>query len=166
TTQHKSYITKSLSDPTVTAKFSHDLRGLQLILSEIDGLEVGSLRVESHLDGKKEDLCDSIPHDPQDTPLFMCLRREMKQQLARAISELPEKERQVLVLYYFQQLTMKEVGAKLGVAESRVSQIHSTAVVRLRAVVILASSKPSVPLPSAAVNSAVRQERSLGQSAG
>jgi RNA polymerase sigma factor (sigma-70 family) len=88
-------------------------------------------------------LCDSIPHDPQDTPLFLCLRGEMKQQLARAIAELPEKERQVLVLYYFQELTMKEVGAKLGVGESRVSQIHSTAVGRLRAVVILDSSKPS-----------------------
>src|SRR5207237_412568 len=81
----------------------------------IGGLEVGSLRVESHLDGKEEDLCDSVPHDPQETPLFLCLRGEMKQQLARAIAELPEKERQVLVLYRFQELTMKEVGAVLGV---------------------------------------------------
>src|SRR5947208_3270444 len=162
----RSELGRNPTEPELATEFGLDLRGLQLLLGEIDGLEVGSLRVESHLDGKEEDLCDSIPHDPQDTPLFLCLRGEMKQQLARAIAELPEKERQVLVLYYFQELTMKEVGAKLGVGESRVSQIHSTAVVRLRAVVILASGKPSVPLPSAAVNSAVRQERSLGQSAG
>ncbi len=57
----------------------------------------------------------------------------MKELLARAIEELPEKERQVLALYYFEELTMKEVGAVLGVGESRVSQIHSMAVTRLRA---------------------------------
>jgi RNA polymerase sigma factor FliA len=135
-------------------------------LGEIDGLEVGSLRVESHLDGKEEDLCDSLPHDPQETPLFLCLRGEMKQQLARAIADLPEKERQVMLLYYFRELTMKEVGAVLGVGESRVSQIHSTAVVRLRAVVILGSSKPSEPTLPAPLETDARQERSLGQSAG
>ena len=161
----RSELGRNPTEPELAAEFGLDLRGLQLLLGEIDGLEVGSLRVESHLDGKEEDLCDSIPHDPQETPLFMCLRGEMKQQLARAIAELPEKERQVLVLYYFQELTMKEVGAKLGVGESRVSQIHSTAVVRLRAVVILASSRPSMPLPSGALDSAVKQEPSRGHNA-
>jgi RNA polymerase sigma factor for flagellar operon FliA len=57
----------------------------------------------------------------------------MKGLLAKAISDLPEKERQVLALYYYEELTMKEVGAVLGVGESRVSQIHSMALVRLRA---------------------------------
>jgi len=53
--------------------------------------------------------------------------------LARAIAELPEKEQRVLSLYYYEELTMKEVGAVLGIGESRVSQIHSLAMVRLRA---------------------------------
>ena len=57
----------------------------------------------------------------------------MKHLLARAIAELPEKEQQVLALYYYEELTMKEVGIILGVGESRVSQIHSMAVIRLRA---------------------------------
>ncbi len=56
----------------------------------------------------------------------------MKDLLARVIAELPHKEQQVLALYYFEELTMKEVGAVLGIGESRVSQIHSLAVVRLR----------------------------------
>jgi len=56
----------------------------------------------------------------------------MKELLARVIAELPEKEQQVLSLYYFEELTMKEVGSVLGIGESRVSQIHSLAVVRLR----------------------------------
>ena len=56
----------------------------------------------------------------------------MKQRLADAIDELPEKERLVLTLYYYEELTMKEIGLTLGVVESRVSQIHSSAVLRLR----------------------------------
>jgi RNA polymerase sigma factor for flagellar operon FliA len=56
----------------------------------------------------------------------------MKQRLADAIDELPEKERMVLTLYYYEELTMKEIGLTLGVVESRVSQIHSSAVLRLR----------------------------------
>ena len=73
-----------------------------------------------------------VPTRPEDTPFFRCLRSEMKELLARVIAELPEKEQQVLALYYFEELTMKEVGAVLGIGESRVSQIHSLAVVRLR----------------------------------
>ena len=53
--------------------------------------------------------------------------------LVDAIEELPEKERMVLTLYYYEELTMKEIGLTLGVVESRVSQIHSSAVMRLRA---------------------------------
>ncbi len=121
------------TEPELAAELGMDLRGLQLLLGEIDGLEIGSLRVASPRDGKEEDLCEYLPDDPEETPLLLCLRSEMKELLARAIAELPEKERQVLSLYYFDELTMKEVGAVLGVGESRVSQIHSMAVVRLRA---------------------------------
>ena len=52
--------------------------------------------------------------------------------LANAIAQLPHREQQVLALYYQEELTMKEVGTVLGVGESRVSQIHSVAVARLR----------------------------------
>jgi RNA polymerase sigma factor for flagellar operon FliA len=53
--------------------------------------------------------------------------------LEKAIGELPNREREVLALYHFEELTMKEVGVVLGIGESRVSQIHSAALVRLRA---------------------------------
>lgn len=125
-------LSRNPSEPELAAELGMDLRGLQLLLGEIDGLEVGSLRVESRRDGKEEDLCEYLPNAPEQTPLFMCLRSEMKEILGRAIAELPEKERQVLALYYYEELTMKEVGVVLGVGESRVSQIHSMAVLRLR----------------------------------
>ncbi len=120
------------SESELAAAMGMDLRGLQLLLGEINGLEIGSLRIESPRDGKEQDLCEYLPDDPEETPLLLCLRSEMKHMLAEAIAELPEKERQVLALYYYEELTMKEVGAVLGVGESRVSQIHSMAVVRLR----------------------------------
>jgi RNA polymerase sigma factor for flagellar operon FliA len=128
----RSELGRNPTEPELAAELGLDLRGLQTLLGEIDGLEVGSFRVLSPRDGKEEDLCEYLPDDPEQTPLFQCLRSEMKQLLARAIAELPEKERQVLALYYFEELTMKEVGAVMGVGESRVSQIHSMAVVRLR----------------------------------
>jgi RNA polymerase sigma factor for flagellar operon FliA len=57
---------------------------------------------------------------------------ELKAAMARAIEQLPEKEKLVLSLYYFDELNMKETGKVLNITESRVSQIHSQAVIRLR----------------------------------
>ena len=59
--------------------------------------------------------------------------KELKEALARAIEQLPEKEKLVISLYYLEELTMKEAGKVLNITESRVSQIHSQAVLRLRA---------------------------------
>jgi RNA polymerase sigma factor FliA len=130
----------------VAAELNLELREFQQLLTELDGLEVGSLHLESPWDGKEEDLCDYLPNAPEDTPFFRCMRSEMKELLARVVAELPEKEQQVLALYYVEELTMKEVGAVIGIGESRVSQIHSLAVVRLRARLeeLLSAGKPAV----------------------
>ncbi len=53
--------------------------------------------------------------------------------MAQAISQLPEKEKLTVALYYFEELTMKEIGEVLGYTESRISQMHSKAMLRLRA---------------------------------
>jgi len=116
----------------LAAELRLSLEQLQSLMADIDGLEIGSLQIESPRDGKAEDLCEYLPNAPEDTPYFRCLRSEMKDLLARVISELPEKEQRVLSLYYFEELTMKEVGTVLDIGESRVSQIHSLAVVHLR----------------------------------
>jgi RNA polymerase sigma factor FliA len=129
----RSEMGRNPNEPELAAELGMELRDLQVLLGEIDGLEVGSLRILSPRDGKEEDLCEYLPNEADETPLILCLRSEMKQILANAIEELPQKEQQVLVLYYYHELTMKQVGAVLGVGESRVSQIHSVAVVRLRA---------------------------------
>lgn len=125
-------LSRAPTESEMAAELELSLVEFQHLLAEIDSLEVGSLRVESPWDGKEEDLCDYLPNTKEETPFFRCLRSEMKDLLARVIAELPEKEQQVLALYYFEELTMKEVGVVLGIGESRVSQIHSLAVVRLR----------------------------------
>jgi RNA polymerase sigma factor for flagellar operon FliA len=126
-------LSRAPTEMEVAVELNLELRDFQQLLTELDGLEIGSLHLESPWDGKDEDLCDYLPSAPEDTPFFRCMRSEMKEILARAVSDLPEKEQQVLALYYFEELTMKEVGSVLGIGESRVSQIHSLAVVRLRA---------------------------------
>jgi RNA polymerase sigma factor for flagellar operon FliA len=110
--------------------------GLQLgdfqhLLGELKGLEIGSLHAERSEDSGEEEL-SFLPTSPEEDPLFQCLKSERKQLLIDAIEKLPEKERLVLTLYYYEELTMKEIGLTLSVVESRVSQIHTSAVLRLR----------------------------------
>lgn len=69
---------------------------------------------------------------PLVTPLEGVSRDALKQSLAAAITQLPERERLVLALYYDEELNLKEIGQIIGVSESRVSQIHSQAALRLR----------------------------------
>jgi len=119
------------TEPEIARELNLSLNDYQLLLGQLKGLEIGSLNLE-HNDDSGEDQLAYIAGSPEDDPLFRCLQGEMRQMLIDAIEELPEKERMVLTLYYYEELTMKEIGLTLGVVESRVSQIHSAAVVRLR----------------------------------
>ncbi len=115
----------------VATEMSMSLIEYQQLLGELKGLEIGSLNVEHTEDSGEEELA-YVPNSPEDDPLFRCLKNEMKDRLVEAIGELPEKERLVLTLYYYEEMTMKEIGLTLNVVESRVSQIHSSAVLHLR----------------------------------
>ena len=57
---------------------------------------------------------------------------DLRDRVAEAISRLPEREKLVIALYYYENLTLREIGEVLGVTESRVSQLHTKAVLRLR----------------------------------
>ena len=65
-------------------------------------------------------------------PLSTIVNEREREHLAKAIQQLPEKERMVLTLYYYEELTMKEIGAIFGLGEPRVCQLHAQAVLRLR----------------------------------
>ncbi len=133
-------LSRTPSEQEIAAEMQLTLSEYQTLIGDLRGLEIGSLQAHRSEDSGDEEL-DYVPTAHEDDPLFRCLKGETKQRLADAIEELPEKERLVLTLYYYEELTMKEIGLTLGVVESRVSQIHSAAVVRLRAA--LASLRPN-----------------------
>ena len=68
-----------------------------------------------------------------DDPEFSLEQTELNEALAESIARLPEREKLVVTLYYYEELTLREIGEVLGVTESRVSQLHTKAVLRLKA---------------------------------
>jgi RNA polymerase sigma factor FliA len=124
---------RSVAEPELAKAMGLSLEEFHHLLDEIRGLEIGSLQCEHNEDGQESDLAQNIPGPPDEDPLTLCVEGEMNDRLQRAIEKLPEREQQVLMLYYQQELTMREVGELMGVGESRVSQIHTLAVKHLRA---------------------------------
>jgi RNA polymerase sigma factor FliA len=136
-------IGRTPSEQEVAAELQMDLGNYQQLLGELKGLEIGTLHLERSEDSGEEELA-YVPNRPEDDPLFRCLQGEMRQRLAEAIGDLPERERLVMTLYYYEEMTMKEIGLTLGVVESRVSQIHSSAVLRLRSMLADLAAKSGV----------------------
>jgi RNA polymerase sigma factor for flagellar operon FliA len=83
-------------------------------------------------EGDQVSLLDML-EDPQSIkPAEALDETEVREALAEAISRLPEREKLVVTLYYYEELTLREIGEVLGVTESRVSQLHTKAILRLR----------------------------------
>jgi RNA polymerase sigma factor FliA len=123
---------RSASEQEIASELGLTLDSFQHLLGELEGLDLGSFHIESGDKDQDDDICEYLPGNPEESPYFLTMKSELHQLLVRAIEGLSEKEQQVLSLYYYEELTMKETGAALGVGESRVSQIHSLALLRLR----------------------------------
>lgn len=90
------------------------------------------ISLDDYLDQNHEkDFVASLASD-EGSPEGVLAKEELKKELADAISVLTEKEQMVVALYYYEELTLKEISKVLNVSESRVSQIHSKAMLRLR----------------------------------
>lgn len=121
---------RSPAEPEIASRLRMELCEFQRLLGKIRGLDIASLQGQSG-DGFIEE--NVAVTRPEEDPFHLALRTEIRAILARAIERLGEKERQVLGLYYLKELTMKKVGVILDIGESRVSQIHTAALIRLRA---------------------------------
>jgi RNA polymerase sigma factor FliA len=119
------------SEPELAARIGLSLSEFQQLLGELRGLDLGSLQAQAE-DNGGEDASVAVATRLDEDPFQLTLRTEMRALLTEAIEELDAKERQVLGLYYLEELTMKEVGVLLDIGESRVSQIHTAALIRLR----------------------------------
>jgi len=130
--QLTSRLGRAPNEAEVAAEMALELEEYQQLLGDLKGLEIGTLHMERNEDSGEEELA-YVPGRPEEDPLFRCLRGELEERLAEAIQNLPDRERLVMSLYYYEEMTMREIGLALGVVESRVSQVHASAVVHLRA---------------------------------
>ena len=105
----------------------YDIRRLST-MSFVSFEEIGALS-----DDEKGGLMHRLVDGNSDDPLGLAGLKEMRNAIADSIDQLKEKERMVVSLYYWDELTMKEIGKVLDITESRVSQIHSQALTHLRA---------------------------------
>ena len=103
---------------------------LHQLHSRLHNLSIGSIRDSGKNDDERA--LDAYPDSNSDGPHLQFLKQELKAVIAEAIDRLGPKERIVVSLYYFDELTMKEIAAVLDVNESRVSQIHTKAMAHLR----------------------------------
>ena len=144
------------AEAEIAQELGQSLEEYQKTLSDLNGLEIGSLHAQRNEDSGEEELA-YVPGPPGDDPLFLCMRAEMRNRLQVAIEELPENERLVLSLYYYEELTMKEIALVLNVTASRVSQIRSSAILHMRSKL----EKIAASVNKAGVNKAgVAQEKS------
>lgn len=114
-------------DREIAAALEVSLEEYRLLLMDANGSQLVAL--EEIPEEESESLCG----EPHATPLAELLEGRRRADLVKAIDNLPERERLLLALYYQEDLNLKEIGAVLGVSESRVCQLHSQAVARLRA---------------------------------
>jgi RNA polymerase sigma factor for flagellar operon FliA len=121
------------TDEEVAAALGEDMDNFHALIDQLHGLTVGSFEAPSDADEKGEGHVNYYPDDGSNDPYARFETKQITAMLAEAIDALPERERMVLSLYYYEEFTMKEIGTLLGVNESRVSQIHTKATLRLRA---------------------------------
>jgi RNA polymerase sigma factor FliA len=123
------------SDAELAAKVGISEEELQNSLLEIANSSVYALDELwsiSDSSGDQVSLLDTISDPRADDPQESLASSEIKDALTEAISGLPEREQLVVALYYYENLTLREIGEVLGVTESRVSQLHTKAVMRLK----------------------------------
>jgi RNA polymerase sigma factor FliA len=95
---------------------------------KVDSLDM----VGNNEDQKTQSLAGSIPDSPTGHPSAIFEKSEISAIMSVAMNKLPKRERLIVSLYYFEELTMREIGEILGVNESRISQMHSNAIRRLK----------------------------------
>ncbi|HME57818.1 MAG TPA: FliA/WhiG family RNA polymerase sigma factor [Terracidiphilus sp.] len=121
------------------------LSKLQRLVAELDGLTLlGQETSAPYEQSETHDLIENAPDSGKNDPFTLCLRNEEQGRLAEFITQLTEREQLLLSLYYREELTMREVAEVIGVKQSRASQIHSMALLKLRAAMTRREPAPVV----------------------
>jgi RNA polymerase sigma factor for flagellar operon FliA len=126
---------RSATDEEIAEAMDITVEDFQALILKISSTSILSLN-DVWYTGEDDDqisIVESVESPTSLNPDAIVEREEIKRVIVEAIDELPEKEKKVLVLYYYEDLTLKEIGHVLGVTESRISQLHTKAIMRLRA---------------------------------
>ncbi len=118
------------SEQEVAGQLDMGLVDYQRMLQDARGYQLVSFEDFNHGDG--DNYLDRHCEDPGADPLDKLLDRNLRERLVKGIGTLPEREKTVMGLYYEQDLNFREIGETLGVTESRICQLHSQAIARLR----------------------------------
>jgi RNA polymerase sigma factor FliA len=122
------------NDDEIAGKVGITVEDLEDALTDISRSSIAALDELWSVsgDGDQVSLLDTLEDTTGPRPAEALDETEMREVLADAIARLPEREKLVITLYYYEELTLREIGEVLGVTESRVSQLHTKAILRLK----------------------------------
>jgi RNA polymerase sigma factor for flagellar operon FliA len=134
-------------DDEIAAKVGITVEELENSLTEISRSSIAALDELWPMSGEGGDqvsLLDTIEDTDGPNPQDALAQTELREALGEAIARLPEREKLVVTLYYYEELTLREIGEVLGVTESRVSQLHTKAILRLKSRLLGAQARAGV----------------------
>jgi RNA polymerase sigma factor for flagellar operon FliA len=130
------------TDEEIAAELDISLDHYYRLLDEIKGISLMPLEIQETL---KDAQGEAQLATAADGPFQAVYREQLREELATAIETLPKNEQLILSLYYYEELTMKEIGAIMGYTESRISQLHTKAILRLRTRLARSLKKDDLP---------------------
>lgn len=134
-TELEARLGRSATDAEIAAELGMDMRQFATLLREVAATTIISLDdfiSSEDTDERKKRIVDLLEDEKAPDALNLFELREVKELLAQTIARLPKNEKTVVALYYYEGLTLKEIGAVLNLSESRISQLHTKAIMRLR----------------------------------
>jgi RNA polymerase sigma factor for flagellar operon FliA len=131
------------TDEQIAAKIGISVDELEEALTDISRSSIAALDElwSTSGEGDQVSLLDTIEDTSGLRPADVLDASELREALADAIARLPEREKLVVTLYYYEELTLREIGEVLGVTESRISQLHTKAILRLKARLAAAAAR-------------------------
>jgi RNA polymerase sigma factor for flagellar operon FliA len=124
---------RSPLESEIAADLGMPLADYQSLLSKVKGTQLVYLEDMNHNPDDEDSFLDRHMGDSDADPLNMLRDQRLRQALVAAIKNLPEREQHIMSMYYEQDMNLKEIAAVLDVTESRICQLHSQSIARLRA---------------------------------
>lgn len=128
----QSHLGRTPTTEEIAKKLELPKEKVEATIVEMESNTMVSLYDKRDSSSESVELIDTIQDKRVDDPLSQLENRDVRNELSKALSNLPERERMILALYYHENMTLKEIGTTLNISESRVCQLHAQAIMKLR----------------------------------